>query len=92
MSHASHMISQVLSSGVIKHSILCCASKFPDGFGSDIATILTYEDCGKRPSRAKAIASSTSSQSHYQGPSQSDYIRVGDLILSEMEILLDGYC
>lgn len=73
-------------------SIVYCALDFPDGFGSDIAILLTYEDCRKSPSRAKAIASSTSSQSYYQGPSQSDYIRVGDLILGEMEILLNGYC
>lgn len=50
-------------------SIVGCALDFPDGFGSDIAILLTYEDCRKRPSRAKAIASSTSSQSHYQSPS-----------------------
>lgn len=50
----------------------------------DIAKLLTDEDCGKRPSRSKAITSSTSSQSHYQGSGQSDNIRVGDLVLGEM--------
>ena len=86
------MISQGLYSGVKNPQNVCFAIDFPDGLGSDIAKLLTHEDDGKRPSRSEAITSSTSSQSHYQSRSQSDNIRVGDLVLGEMEIFLDGYC
>lgn len=68
---------------------MLCELDFPDGFGSDIAKLPTYEDCGKRPSWSKAIASSTRSQPHDQSRSQRDNIRVGNLILREMKILLD---
>ena len=52
---------------------------------------LTYKDGGKSPSWSKPIASSTRSQSHYQSRSQGDDVRIGDLILGEIEILLDGH-
>ena len=70
---------------------MSCQLVFVDGFGNDIGGLLTYEDCGKSPSRPKSIASSTRSQSHYQSCCQGDNVRVGDLVLGEIEILLDGY-
>lgn len=53
--------------------------------------ILTHKDGDKSPSRSKPIASSTRSQSHYQRCGQGDNVRVGDLVLGEVEIILYGY-
>ena len=59
--------------------------------GNDGGELHTYEDCSKGPSRTKSIASSSSSQSYKQSRSQGDNVRIGNLVLGEVEIFFDGY-